>query len=87
MNYPKFLEMKRFAMFIAAAAMAVSASAQQRTTVTANNADDNVYVGINAGATSICVLTGEATPYEIEASEQKPDYCFDSIKELYEALL
>ena len=36
-------------MFIAAAAIAVSASAQ-RTTITANKAGDNIYVGVNAGA-------------------------------------
>ena len=47
----------------------------------------DIAVGINAGATSICVLTGEATMKEISQSEFKPDYCFDSIKELYEALL
>ncbi len=40
-------------MFIAAAAIAVSASAQPRTTITANKAGDNIYVGVNAG-----VLTG-----------------------------
>lgn len=47
----------------------------------------DIAVGINAGATSICVLTGEATKEEIASSEFKPDYCFDSVKELYEALL
>lgn len=47
----------------------------------------DIAVGINAGATSICVLTGEATMEEISQSDFKPDYCFDSIKELYEALL
>ena len=47
----------------------------------------DIAVGINAGATSVCVLTGEATIEEIAQSEFKPDYCFDSIKELYEALL
>lgn len=47
----------------------------------------DIAVGINAGATSICVLTGEATKEEIENTEFKPDYCFDSIKELYQALL
>ena len=41
--------MKKIAMFIAAAAIAVSASAQ-RTTITANKAGDNIYVGVNAGA-------------------------------------
>ena len=47
----------------------------------------DIAVGIKAGATSICVLTGEATMEEIKTSEYKPDYCFDSIKDLYEALL
>ncbi len=47
----------------------------------------DIAVGINAGATSICVLTGEATTDEITKSEFKPDYCFDSIKGLYQALL
>ena len=47
----------------------------------------DIAVGINAGATSICVLTGEATLEEIETSEYKPDYCFESIKNLYEALI
>jgi len=42
--------MKKIAMFIAAAAVAVSASAQPRTTITANKAGDNIYVGVNAGA-------------------------------------
>ena len=47
----------------------------------------DIAVGINSGATSICVLTGETTIEDIEHSEIKPDYCFRSIKELYEALL
>lgn len=47
----------------------------------------DIAVGINAGTTSICVLTGEATREEIALSQYKPDYCFDSIKELYKALL
>ena len=46
----------------------------------------DIAVGINAGATTICVLTGEATRNEIATSQYRPDYCFESIKELYEAL-
>lgn len=46
----------------------------------------DIAVGINAGATSICVLTGEASKEEIALSEYKPDYVFDSIRELYQAL-
>ena len=41
--------MKKIAMLFAVAAIAVSASAQ-RTTITANKATDNIYVGIHAGA-------------------------------------
>lgn len=41
--------MKKIAMFVAAAAMAVSANAQ-KTTITAHEAMDNIYVGVNAGA-------------------------------------
>lgn len=47
----------------------------------------DIAVGINAGATSICVLTGEATIDEIEKSKYKPDFCFNSIKDLYQSLL
>lgn len=47
----------------------------------------DIAVGINAGVDSICVLTGEATLKDIEESEFKPQYTFDSIKELYEALI
>lgn len=52
---------------------------------------DRLYTDIaiakNAGALSVCVLTGEATESEIADSEYKPDYCFGSIMDVYEALL
>lgn len=48
--------MKKIAMFIAAAAIAVSANAQ-KTVVTASKAGDNIYVGVNGGATT--VFTGD----------------------------
>ncbi len=43
--------MKKIAMFIAAAAIAVSANAQKNV-VTSSKAGDNIYVGVNAGATT-----------------------------------
>lgn len=48
--------MKKIAMFIAAAAMAMSANAQ-RTVITSSKAGDNIYVGVNGGATT--ALTGD----------------------------
>ena len=47
----------------------------------------DIAVGINAGVDSVCVLTGEATPEELATTPYKPTYVYDSIKELYEALL
>lgn len=46
----------------------------------------DIQVGINAGAVTICVLTGEATYDEINQTKIKPTYIFNSIKELYEIL-
>lgn len=47
----------------------------------------DIQVGVNAGATTICVLTGEATKEEIEITGTKVDYCFNTINDLYLALL
>lgn len=43
----------------------------------------------NAGVISVCVLSGEATLEDIEKlpEDQRPDYVFDSIKDVYESLL
>ena len=40
----------------------------------------------NAGVTSVCVLSGETSLADIEASDIKPDFVFDSIKDLYEII-
>ena len=43
---------------------------------------------VNAGVNSICVLSGEATVEDIEATpdKNKPRYVFDSIKDIYNLL-
>lgn len=46
----------------------------------------DVACALNAGATGICVLSGETDMKIIEASDVKPDYIFDSVKELAEAI-
>lgn len=46
----------------------------------------DIMVGKNAGCTSVCVLTGEATRKEIAEKDICPDYVFESIKDVYEAL-
>lgn len=46
----------------------------------------DIAAAVNAGAVSVCVLTGEADREEISASDFKPDYCFESIMNVYEEL-
>ena len=41
---------------------------------------------VEAGCTTICVLTGEATKMDIERGDLKPDYVFQSVRELMEAM-
>ena len=46
----------------------------------------DIAVGVNAGTVTAAVLTGEATPELIAASDIKPDYVFADIGALAEAL-
>ena len=63
--------MKKIAMLIAAVATVVSASAQPRTTVTANKVDDNIYVGVNAGA-----ITGFRNYYRTQDGAKQRNNAF-----------
>lgn len=51
---------------------------------------DRIYTdiacGINAGITTVLVFSGETTPDDWAKSELKPDYTFDSISGIYEAI-
>jgi len=46
----------------------------------------DIAVAQNAGAISICVLSGETAQEDIDAAERKPDHVFPSVKELGKAL-
>lgn len=46
----------------------------------------DIMSAVNAGVTSICVLSGETRKEEIESSSVKPDYVLNSIKDLYEII-
>jgi len=41
---------------------------------------------LNAGVSSVCVLTGEATVDEIQTGEIKPTLTFDSVKDIYKLI-
>ena len=46
----------------------------------------DIETGVNAGISSICVLTGEATVSDINYSSVIPTYTFESVKEIYSCL-
>lgn len=46
----------------------------------------DIATGINAGITAVCVLTGEATAKDIETSDIKPTYTFESVSNIYHCL-
>lgn len=56
--------------------------------VVGDRMNTDIMSAINAGVISVCVLTGETTLADIDAApaERKPDYVFDSIKDIYKIL-
>ena len=56
--------------------------------VVGDRMNTDIMSAINAGVVSVCVLTGETHIEDIEkaAPEKRPDYVFDSISDIYEAL-
>lgn len=58
----------------------------QETVVIGDRLYTDIATGLNAGVTSVCVLTGEATIDEIISGDIKPTYTFPSVKEIWECL-
>lgn len=46
----------------------------------------DIATGLNANVTTICVLTGEATAIDIEDGKIRPDYTFESVKDIWKNL-
>lgn len=46
----------------------------------------DIMTGLNAGVSTVCVLTGEATEEDIQLGEIKPTYTFRSVKEMWEVM-
>jgi len=59
---------------------------KEQTVVVGDRLYTDIATGLNAGVTSICVLTGEATVEDIETGEIKPTLTFKSVREIYESL-
>lgn len=59
---------------------------KEETVVIGDRLYTDIATGLNADVTAICVLTGEATSSDIENGEIKPDYTFESVKNIWKAL-
>ena len=59
---------------------------KEQTVVVGDRMYTDIAVGINAGVSTICVLTGETSVKDIENSDKKPEYTFHSVKEVYWAI-
>lgn len=58
----------------------------EETIVVGDRLYTDIATGLNAGVTTICVLTGEATIENIEKGKIKPMFTFYSVKEIYQAI-
>lgn len=59
---------------------------KEETVVIGDRLYTDIATGLNADVTAICVLTGEATSSDIKNGEIKPDYTFESVKNIWKAL-
>ena len=59
----------------------------EETVVIGDRLYTDIKAGLNAGVTSVCVLSGEASVKDIEEGEIKPTLTFYSVKEMWEAML
>lgn len=66
--------------------MKLSGFSKEETLVVGDRLYTDIACGINAGVETCVVYTGEATPESVAASPYKPDYVYEDIKHLYEAL-
>ena len=59
---------------------------KEETVVIGDRLYTDIALGLNAGVTTICVLTGEATVKDVITSDVKPDFTFNGVKEIFESL-
>lgn len=58
----------------------------EETVVIGDRLYTDIATGLNAGVTTVCVLTGETQKSDIEKGDIKPDLTFYSVKEMYEVM-
>ena len=59
---------------------------KEETLVVGDRIYTDIACGENAGVETCLVLTGEAEREDVEGADNRIDFCFPSVRELYEAL-
>ena len=72
---------------MALAAIEKSGFSASETVLIGDRLYTDIACGVNAGISTIFVLSGEGTLEDLEASETKPEFVYSGIREVYEDLL
>lgn len=72
---------------IAAMCMEQVRASKEEVLVVGDRLYTDIACGLNAGVETAVVFTGEAKPEDLKNTEYKPDYTFENIRGLYEALV
>lgn len=67
-------------------AIKASGFTREQTVVIGDRLYTDIACGVNAGVSSIFVLSGEGTLEDLEKSDVKPEFVYQNIRELYEEL-
>ncbi len=67
-------------------AMEKTGFSKEQTAVVGDRLYTDIACGVNAGTSTIFVLSGEGTLEDVRNSETKPEYIFENIRELYNHL-
>ncbi len=67
-------------------AVQMSGFTKAQTVVIGDRLYTDIASGVNAGVDTACVLSGESSKEDIDASEVKPAFVFEDIKEIYSIL-
>ena len=59
---------------------------KEETVIIGDRLYTDIASGINAGVTGVCVLSGETKIDEIHSGNIRPDFVFDSVKDIFEML-
>lgn len=68
-------------------AMTKTGYSADETVVIGDRVYTDIACGVNAGISTIFVLSGEGTLDDVEASNEKPEYIYKSVAELYRELI